>query len=533
MLRVLLLFFFAAMNIDIIALLVSENPRIMTKLAHSYLPSINTTIVSSLLLRCVSVVYFLAFLSALPQIAGLCGDGDKKEEESFALIPISNSLRPFKSFAKGKPGGKFKVKGVRWLMQELRKFLSDRTYISAVTVKASLYLVDIMSLTRVCQLGIVVSSVCIIVPISLGFVYIYLAYYILKLSMGPFFNLQWDALILEAGVLSVLLAASTTNTLKLMLLSLFQLLLFRLMFGSGVVKYYAADSSWRDLTAMQYHFLTQPLPASIAKTFHQLHPVVLKFFTFSALLHELPIPILSIFPYFRPFVFILYALFQMNIMMTGRFGFFNLLSMVLGISLLRDNHIQIITTEYMYGMLQTFTSFPFANIYVFFMNTIIPRKYRTLYAIIVEAGETVVDVTVALLSMFVLLSSLVAVKNLCNRMKSKEGTSISTTLGSPKLESSKQASEREERSKAALFSYAESVHSSLSTMYIGCHYGLFANMTKHRDEVIVEVNFDGENVNNDDKWIQVDFKYKPGSELKGSIKNQTFPLFHMPRYLRL
>ena len=71
--KMLLLFFFAAMNTDIISYLVSQNPRIMTKLGRSYLPSIEVTVVSSLLLRCISMVYMFAFFSALPQIAGLCG----------------------------------------------------------------------------------------------------------------------------------------------------------------------------------------------------------------------------------------------------------------------------------------------------------------------------------------------------------------------------------------------------------------------------------------------------------------------------
>ena len=41
---------------------------------------------------------------------------------------------------------------------------------------------------------------------------------------------------------------------------LLQLLLFKLMFMSGVVKLTSGDDSWWNLTALDYHYWTQPLP---------------------------------------------------------------------------------------------------------------------------------------------------------------------------------------------------------------------------------------------------------------------------------
>src|SRR2546422_2821394 len=37
-------------------------------------------------------------------------------------------------------------------------------------------------------------------------------------------------------------------------------LLFRLMFLSGITKLASGDPTWGDLTALDYHFWTQPLP---------------------------------------------------------------------------------------------------------------------------------------------------------------------------------------------------------------------------------------------------------------------------------
>ena len=38
------------------------------------------------------------------------------------------------------------------------------------------------------------------------------------------------------------------------------------------MKLTSGDSSWRDLTALRYHYETQPLPTPLAWYFHQLPP---------------------------------------------------------------------------------------------------------------------------------------------------------------------------------------------------------------------------------------------------------------------
>src|SRR5207248_3050594 len=47
-------------------------------------------------------------------------------------------------------------------------------------------------------------------------------------------------------------------------------LLARLMFLSGVVKLSSGDPTWRNLTALQFHFETQPLPTWPGWYAHQL-----------------------------------------------------------------------------------------------------------------------------------------------------------------------------------------------------------------------------------------------------------------------
>lgn len=61
----------------------------------------------------------------------------------------------------------------------------------------------------------------------------------------------------------------------------------------------------------------------------------------------------------------------------------------------------------------------------------------------------------------------------------------------------------------------------MSHFYVGCAYGLFASMTKVRNEIIVEVSDDK------DVWQAVEFMYKPGNVMYGA--KTIFPFFHMPR----
>jgi hypothetical protein len=78
---------------------------------------------------------------------------------------------------------------------------------------------------------------------------------------------QWDWLLLEAGFIAIffapprlLLWKRTAGTLaRDPLADLW--LLFRLMFSAGAVKLLSGDPTWRDLSAMRYHYFTQPIPA--------------------------------------------------------------------------------------------------------------------------------------------------------------------------------------------------------------------------------------------------------------------------------
>lgn len=68
----------------------------------------------------------------------------------------------------------------------------------------------------------------------------------------------------------------------------------------------------------------------------------------------------------------------------------------------------------------------------------------------------------------------------------------------------------------------------MTTFYLGNHYGLFANMTKQRDEIAIEVKVlsSNEEAGNED-WHEIKFKYKPDDIF--TPPKAIYPFFHLPR----
>ena len=119
--------------------------------------------------------------------------------------------------------------------------------------------------------------------------------YVLYLSLfyagQDFMSFQWDTFLLEAGFLALLLSFATTPGIWLL-----RWLLFRFMFMSGVVKLASGDPNWWNLSALSYHFLTQPLPTPLAWYAAQLPPRVLRFATGATVLRRAGAAVLDLLP---------------------------------------------------------------------------------------------------------------------------------------------------------------------------------------------------------------------------------------------
>ena len=109
------------------------------------------------------------------------------------------------------------------------------------------------------------------------------------------------------------------------------------MFLSGIVKLASGDPAWRALQALEHHYQTQPLPTWTSWYVHQLparfHLVCVALMFYA----ELVAPFFVFGP--RPIRLIGFAslvLLQVLIAATGNYGFFNILTIILCLSMLDD-----------------------------------------------------------------------------------------------------------------------------------------------------------------------------------------------------
>jgi lipase maturation factor 1 len=169
-------------------------------------------------------------------------------------------------------------------------------------------------------------------------------YLLLTILLGEFLSYQWDSLLLETGLLAIAVApmrwrhrlSDAPDASRIARLLLWWLL-FRLMFGSGIVKLASGDPTWRDLTAMAVHYETQPLPTPIAWYVSHLPLWFHQATTAAVLAIELIVPWLILFGRWprRASALILIGL-QLLIAATGNYAFFNLLTIALCVMMLDD-----------------------------------------------------------------------------------------------------------------------------------------------------------------------------------------------------
>ena len=168
--------------------------------------------------------------------------------------------------------------------------------------------------------------------------------YLSYVSMSrDFLSFQWDALLLEMGLLGAVttpwglrpgLGREAPSAMEVLL---FRALVFRLYLGSGLSKIQSGDRTWRELTAMRHYYETAPLPTRGGWYAHHLPEAVQKFSTAATLAMETAVPFLTFAPRRpRQLAFAFFSLLQGTIITTGNYGFFNLQALVLGLWLLDD-----------------------------------------------------------------------------------------------------------------------------------------------------------------------------------------------------
>jgi predicted DCC family thiol-disulfide oxidoreductase YuxK len=253
---------------------------------------------SWLFLRLLGAIYLIAFASFGVQAAGLIG--------SHGILPVAEFL------------------------PAVRQYLGASAYWSAPTV---LWFGSTDACLKAVWLGGVLLSLAVL--LGLNWPWLRAVLFVLYLSLVTagqvFMGYQWDALLLEAGFLAVFLGSSPV------LVWLFRWLLFRLMFLSGAVKLLSGDPSWRAFTALPVHYETQPLPTPLAWYFYQLPPWFQRFSVGCVFFVELLVPFLIFAPRrVRFFAAGCLGFFQITILLTGNYAFFNILTVALCLFLLDD-----------------------------------------------------------------------------------------------------------------------------------------------------------------------------------------------------
>jgi len=150
-----------------------------------------------------------------------------------------------------------------------------------------------------------------------------------------FYSFGWEILLLEAGFLTIFLGSSDTSPPQA-IVWLLRWLLFRVMFGAGLIKL-RGDSCWRDLTCMFYHYETQPLPNPLSWYFHRLPPLVHKASVLFTHFVELVVPWGFYGPRFISYsAGILTILFHFTLILSGNLSWLNYLTLTLCIPCFDD-----------------------------------------------------------------------------------------------------------------------------------------------------------------------------------------------------
>jgi hypothetical protein len=282
-----------------------------------------------------------------------------------------------------------------------------------------------------------------------------------------FFSYQWDTLLLEAGLLTILWAPMALwpqfvwpGTPPRAALWLSRWLLFRLMWSSGVVKLLSGDPTWRSLSATHFHYETQPIPSWVSHFAHHLPPWFHTLEVVFTLGIELILPLAIFGPRrWRLAAVAGFVLLQLCIALTGNYGFFNLLSLVLCLPLLTSGWW---SQEPGVGPL---------------VGPVVGPPGRNLPAMLVLPVALVLFLSGAM--------------------------NLTATVGRP----------------LGGIPWLQPVERALAPLHLSSRYGLFAWMTTKREEIVVEGSQDGSD------WEAYEFHWKPSHP----ARRPSFAVLHMPR----
>jgi predicted DCC family thiol-disulfide oxidoreductase YuxK len=407
-------------------------------------------LVRSLFLRSLGVIYLIAFVSLWVQVMGLIGSG--------GILPASLTMFGFRQEANAAQLGWHRYHVLPTLCWFSASDVFLKFQCATGTVLALLVMLGVAPAPCLFLLWLIYLSLCVV--------------------SREFLSFQWDNLLLETGFLAIFFAplqmlprAERLPPPSRLVLFLLRWLLFRLMFGSGLVKLLSGDPTWRNLTALTFHYETQPLPTWIGWYFHQLPARMQQASTFVMFAIELVLPFLIFAPRrLRQIPCAGFVLLQVLIMLTGNYCFFNLLTILLCLVLFDDRTVSKFLPAGCRWLLPAIPQSP-CLVADFNPGTEKPAGLASL----VTAGrgrKWPIQVIFPLGCIAILIPAMQMVASFHVRVPWPRPMITAYTWLSP--------------------------FRSFN------HYGLFAVMTTNRFEIVVQGSNDGVN------WADYEFKYKPG-----------------------
>jgi lipase maturation factor 1 len=323
------------------------------------MPTLNLLEIQSLFNSLFGIVCFFAFYSLYQQFDGLFSEK--------GISPLKENLSKFRSYYKNKSK-------------------SDKTYKFQLFTKCPSIFFYYYSDQFAKNLLLTCSLLSLLLLFNIFTAPVFLFLFISFLSFCSvdfdFLSFQWDTLLIEMLFIAFFYQFCPVHLLDLYN-TLWILILFKLLFSSGIAKLKSGDKNWKDLTALNFHYYTQPLPNKAAYYIHQLPRSFHRFCCAVMFFIELVIPFLLFIPYLIPWAIFLLMLLQVLIFLSGNFSFFNLQTLVLCIPPLAISQTHLIQNIH-FSRLSLFFS-----IFIFFFSLVhlglilelfisLPKAYQNL-----------------------------------------------------------------------------------------------------------------------------------------------------------
>lgn len=198
----------------------------------------------------------------------------------------------------------------------------------------------------VCWVGVVLAAVTAAGVTSRlppwGHMLVWTAMWVIYLSIvnvgQRWYGFLWEMLLCEVLFVCIFIGP-LAQTPSVFVIGALIWLLFRVEMGAGLIKM-RGGKEWRDLTALDYHHETQPMPGPLSWYFHHLPKVLHRVETGANHVVQLAVPFLLLAPQpLRSYAALVMALTQAWLLLSGNFAWVNLLTICLCLSLVSDSAV--------------------------------------------------------------------------------------------------------------------------------------------------------------------------------------------------